>query len=79
MNGSSQAPGKTRGRVEKIAHYVIQFVAVVAALQVGRIWDDYPWYWNLLIDFGIYVAVIFATWMLYRGADKIWVLYRRTP
>jgi hypothetical protein len=72
MNDIPQANGKAQRRVEKIANYVIQFVAVVTALHIGRMWNDYAWYWNFAIDIGIYVAVVFAAWVLYRAVEKAW-------
>jgi flagellar biosynthesis/type III secretory pathway M-ring protein FliF/YscJ len=78
MNDIPQANGKSKSRAEKIASYVIQFVAVVTALHIGRMWNDYAWYWNIVIDIGIYVAVVVAAWVLYRAVEKAWTYSRRT-
>ena len=70
---------KTQSRVEKVANYVIQFVAVVTSLQVGRMWVHYDWVWYLMISFGTYLAVLLAAWVLYRVVEKAWTLNKRTP
>jgi hypothetical protein len=70
---------KTKGRVQKIATYAIQFVAVLTSLQVGRMWVHYDWIWYLTISFGTYLTVLLAAWVLYRAVEKAWTLRRRTP
>jgi hypothetical protein len=78
MNDTPQADGKTKSRVEKIASYVIQFIAMVISLHAGRMWVDYDWFWYLVMCFGTYLAVVVAGWVLYRAVEKAWTYSRRT-
>ena len=72
-----RADGNTRSRVEKIASYVIQFVAIVTSLQIGRMWVHYPWHWYLPISVGVYISVLIVAWIIYRAVEKVWTYSRQ--
>ena len=77
MNAPPQSDRKTRRGVDRIANYAIQFLAIAAALQIGRMWIQYPWHWYVPISIGVYVAVLVVARVLYRTVERVWTYSSR--